>query len=79
MGENVLSQLKSEGCNLEDDEFILLAGKAYYKKLIGNNGIKNYELFYNGLNGIGFILKFLTKKLKQNNYGQHLFNKKYSR
>lgn len=63
--DKVLSQLKKEGCNLEDDEFILLAGKNYYKYLLGNNGIKNYELPYNGLKGIGFILNFLTEKLKQ--------------
>lgn len=63
--ENILFQLKSEGCNLENDEFILLAGKVYYKNLLGKNGIKKYELPYNGLKGIGFILNFLTKKLKQ--------------
>lgn len=63
--DNVLSQLKKEGCNLEDDEFMLLAGKTYYKYLLGNNGIKKYELPYNGLKGIGFILNFLTEKLKQ--------------
>lgn len=63
--DNVLSQLKKEGCNLEDDEFMLLAGKTYYKYLLGNNGIKNYELPYNELKGIGFILNFLTEKLKQ--------------
>ena len=63
--DNVLSQLKKEGCNFENDEFMLLAGKTYYKYLLGNNGIKNYELPYNGLKGIGFILNFLTEKLKQ--------------
>lgn len=63
--ENVLLQLKNDGCDLKDDEFILLAGKTYYKFLLGNNGIKNYELPYKGLKGIGFILNFLTEKLKE--------------
>lgn len=69
--ENVLLQLKREGCDVDRDEFILLAGKTYYKFLLGDNGIKNYKLPYMGLKGIGFILKFLTEKLKQNNYGKH--------
>lgn len=63
--ENILSQLKREGCDLENDEFILLAGKTYYKYLLGDNGIRKYELPYLGLKGIGFILKFLTTKLKE--------------
>lgn len=69
--ENILSQLRNEGCDLGNDEFILLAGKAYYKNLLGNNRIRNYELPYKGLKGIGFILKFLTEKIKQNNYEKH--------
>ena len=65
--ENVLLQLKKEGCNLEEDEFILLAGKVYYKYLLGNNGIKKYQLPYNGFKGIGFILNFLTGELQNGN------------
>lgn len=58
----VLEQMKTEGLDIENDEFIILAGKNYYKNLIGEGKIQKYTLSYLGLKGIGYILKFLKEK-----------------
>lgn len=60
--EDVLKQLQAEGLDLQNDEFIILAGKNYYKNIIGEGKIENYTLPYSGLKGIGYILKFLKDK-----------------
>lgn len=45
------------------DKFIILAGKSYYKNLIGEKRIENYECPYSNYKGIGYILKFLTDNI----------------
>lgn len=37
----VLEQMRSEGLDLENDQFYLLAGHKYYKDLLGEDGIRN--------------------------------------
>mgnify|MGYP003293449802 CR=1 FL=1 len=59
---NVLEDLKGKGLNLSSDTFYLLAGKKYYQYLLGEGKIHNYVLPYDGLKGIGYILKFLKNK-----------------
>jgi cytoplasmic iron level regulating protein YaaA (DUF328/UPF0246 family) len=56
----VLNKLKNIS-NLEEDEFIFLAGENYRKFLIPP--IKNYKIPMKGL-GIGRQLKWLTEKIK---------------
>lgn len=63
--EEVLKQMKAEGLDVENDKFIILAGKKYYQYLIdNNNGIKNYTLPLQGKGGIGCILKYLTEQTR---------------
>ena len=63
--EKVLKQMKEEGLDVENDKFIILAGKKYYQYLIDNkNGIKNYTLPLQGKGGIGCILKYLTEQTR---------------
>lgn len=63
--EEVLKQMKAEGLDIENDKFIILAGKKYYQYLIDNkNGIKNYTLPLQGKGGIGCILKYLTEQTR---------------
>lgn len=63
--EKVLKQMKAEGLDVENDKFIILAGKKYYQYLIDNqNGIKNYTLPLQGKGGIGCILKYLTEQTR---------------
>lgn len=63
--EEVLKQMKAEGLDVENDKFIILAGKKYYQYLIDNkNGIKNYTLPLQGKGGIGCILKYLTEQTR---------------
>jgi cytoplasmic iron level regulating protein YaaA (DUF328/UPF0246 family) len=57
----VLNQLKNK-TNLDEDEFIFLAGERYRKYLLPQ--IKNYQLPMKGL-GIGKQLKFLKEKNEQ--------------
>ena len=61
--DEVLKNLRKEGCDLENDEFILLAGDIYCKYLLGKNGIRNAHQVYkeNNLKGIGYILKYLSE------------------
>lgn len=54
---DVLHSLQMENINLQNDEFVILAGERYYKFII--NGIRHYQLPYNGKR-IGEILKFLN-------------------
>ena len=63
--QEVLKQMKAEGLDVENDKFIILAGKKYYQYLIDNkNGIKNYTLPLQGKGGIGCILKYLTEQTR---------------
>ena len=62
------SLINQKHLNLSDaknggDKFIILAGKSYYKNLIGENGIRNYECPYSKCKGIGYILKFLSDNI----------------
>lgn len=57
----VLKQLK-ERFDLEHDRFVILAGKNYYRNLVGENGIINYELPLGNLS-IGQRLHELNKHL----------------
>ena len=57
---NVLKQLARES-DLNNDEFIFLAGENYRKYLLPN--IKNYKIPLKGL-GIGKQLKFLKEHIK---------------
>lgn len=63
----VLDELKSEGYDLERDEFILLAGDKYCKYILGEHGIKQGCQVYkeNGLKGIGHILRFLSQAISK--------------
>lgn len=45
--EICISELKSR-FNLKDDKFVILCGEDYYKNLIGQNRIENYEIPLNG-------------------------------
>jgi len=58
--ERILEQLRQEA-NLQEDEFIFLAGENYRKHLVPE--IKNYKIPLQGL-GIGKQLKFLKESLK---------------
>lgn len=60
--QTVLSQLKSKGIDITTDHFTILAGKVYYKDIIGAGKIENYKLEYQGLKGIGYILHYLKDK-----------------
>lgn len=64
--QQILSQLKARGHDLENDEFIFLAGKIYYEHLLPQ--IKNYITPFHDscCHGIGDILRFLTKQLLNN-------------
>lgn len=59
----VKSQMIDAGLDMEHDTFFILAGKTYYQYLLGEGGIRNAELVYEGCKGIGYILKFLTSKI----------------
>ena len=61
----VLKQLRDANFDLQNDEFTILAGKNYYQDLIGVGKIEKYTLPYKDCKGIGYILKFLTNKLKK--------------
>ena len=58
--DNVLKQLASE-CDLDNDEFVFLAGENYRKYMVPH--IKNYNVPMQGL-GIGKQLKFLKDKTR---------------
>ncbi len=63
--DKVLGQLKKEEHNLEQHEFIILAGQTYYSDLTGpaNSGkISRYETPYEGKR-IGEILRFLNANI----------------
>lgn len=60
--QRVLSDLEAAGLSLEDDEFVLLAGKKYYEYLLGESGIRNFTLPLHGHGGIGCILKYLKEQ-----------------
>lgn len=64
-GKVVLDNLKENGHDLENDDFILLAGNNYCKYILGDHGIKRSSQVYkeNGLKGIGYILQFLTQSI----------------
>ena len=62
-----LDKLRSKGNDLEQDEFILLAGDKYCKYILGEHGIKRGNQVYkeNGLKGIGHILHFLSQAISK--------------
>lgn len=63
--DRILDQLKKERLNLDQDEFIILAGQTYCKDLTGpaNSGkISRYETPYEGKR-IGEILHFLNTNI----------------
>lgn len=61
--QEVLTELKAKGHDLEKDKFTFLAGDKYCKYILRENSIKNVHQVYkeNGLKGIGYILRFLTQ------------------
>lgn len=65
--QTVLNQIKSEGIDLEKDEFIILAGRKYRENLLGPGKIVHYKNVYeeNNLHGIGCILKFLSDDINE--------------
>lgn len=60
----VLKEIEAVGLDLEHDRFVILAGKNYYRYLLGKDGIQHYTLPLQGQKGIGYILKFLTEKTR---------------
>ena len=50
--------------DLQNDKFIILTGFYYYHRLIGSNGIKNYELPLEGLTQ-GYALQWLNEHIKE--------------
>ena len=54
---NVLNQLKAKGCDLQNDEFIILAGKDYYQYLCPQ--LPNCRVPMAGMR-IGQMLQYLT-------------------
>lgn len=56
--EMVINQIKKEGLDLKNDEFIILAGEKYYNNIIGDGKIVNCQLPLKGLT-IGKRLQFL--------------------
>jgi len=58
---NVMNQLRKE-CNVNNDKFIFLAGKAYYEKLIEH--LSNYEILMQNL-PIGKRLQWLKENLNE--------------
>lgn len=59
----VLKQMKAEGLDLADDEFFLLAGRNYYRYLLGEDGLQRTVSVYDGCKGIGHILHFLDENI----------------
>ena len=62
-GQEVLTELKARGHDLEKDKFTFLAGDKYCKYILKENSIKNAHQVYkeNELRGIGHILRFLAQ------------------
>lgn len=60
----VLRQMTEAGLDIKNDHFVVLAGKAYNKYLLGKNGLQHYELPYQNCQGIGYVLQFLCNQLK---------------
>jgi len=54
---NVLNQLKEKGCDLQNDEFIILAGKDYYQYI--RPQLPNSKVPMEGMR-IGQMLQYLT-------------------
>lgn len=61
----VLKEMKEAGLDLKEDQFTILAGKNYYKYIVGKDGIRQYTLPLKGLNGIGYILKYLNEQISK--------------
>ena len=57
----VLNELKARGYDLQNDKFIFLTGKNYYRYLL--HELPLHELPYYGLKGIGYILHYLNNQL----------------
>ncbi|MCK3655245.1 hypothetical protein A4G19_05590 [Pasteurellaceae bacterium Macca] len=61
---DVKEQMKEEGLNLAEDEFVFLAGTNYYKYLVGDDGIQHYSTPFKPFKGIGYILQFLSHETR---------------
>lgn len=62
----VINQMKEENIDLQNDEFIILAGKSYYDYLL-QKGLNsdNCKFPYANKGKIGHILHFLTQELSK--------------
>lgn len=58
----ILTSLIKKGIDIENDKFIILAGKVYYNYIIQK--IKNYTIPFKGLT-IGLLLSSLKNELKK--------------
>lgn len=61
--QGVLDRMKQVGIDPQRDEFVILAGRNYYRYLLGPSGIQHYTLPYNGCTSIGKILQFLNHNI----------------
>lgn len=62
--QRVLEQMEQAGINPQRDEFIILAGRKYYRYLLCPSGIRHYALPYEGCTSIGKVLQFLNGKIQ---------------
>jgi len=62
--QTVLGQMRQNGIDPSSDQFIFLAGRSYTSYLTGHGACEHYELPYDGLGGMGYILQFLDQKIK---------------
>ena len=62
----VLQRMVAENIDLDNYEFVILAGKAYSEYL--TEKINHYTLPYDRKRSIGYILQFLTNELSKQNY-----------
>ena len=58
----VIASIKQKGINIDETDFVILAGKVYYQYIIPH--LSHKTLPYEGCKGIGEILRFLNSKIK---------------
>ncbi len=61
----VIEQMEQEGISLQDDKFVILAGKNYYDFLQEKLNPDNCTFPYANKGRIGHILRFLTQELSK--------------
>jgi len=61
--QQVLAQINTAGYDVQNDGFIILAGRDYYQYLLGPNGIQHYILPLEGLK-IGYSMQKLDKLMQ---------------